>query len=324
MVAQKKHPAISLARTEKLVLFTGFSCNSHCHFCIDLNKRDIPDKSTREIVSEMVKARDLGIEYLELIGGETTIRGDFIPLIGAAKKLGFKDIVVVTNGRMLSYLSFAKDTIKGGITDIIFSIHGPDASLHDALTFAPGAFEQLLRAIANVRSLGLKRIFANTTVVKQNMARLPEIGKLFIQLNIPHAEFIFVDPTYGGAYTNFQGLVPRISEAAPYLRKTLDLGRQWGTRDWCVRYVPLCYFEGYLDQVSEIREVQLFHTRHWAPDFKNEDVGPSRRAIGRAKTKRCEGCQLNSDCEGLWTKYLNQYGDAELKPIGTRGPAKNA
>ncbi|MBI5629739.1 MAG: radical SAM protein [Elusimicrobia bacterium] len=302
-------------KIEKLVLFTGFSCNSHCHFCIDLNKRDLPDKSTQQIVSEMAQARAKGVEYLELIGGETTIRGDFLPLVRTAKKLGFKDVVVVTNGRMLSYPEFARQTVEAGVTDLIFSIHGHDARLHDELTFAPGAFEELLKGIENVRALGFERIFANCTVVRQNMERMPDIGRLFIELDIHHAEFIFVDPTYGGAYTNFKGLVPRIAEAAPYLRETLDIGRRWGTRDWCVRYVPLCHFAEYLDQVSELREVELFHTRHWAPDFKNEDVGGSRKLAARAKTERCEGCALYERCEGLWKEYLRHYGDEELKPV---------
>lgn len=302
-------------RIEKLVLFTGFSCNAHCHFCIDLNKRDLPDKSTRQIVTEMVQARDRGVEYLELIGGETTIRGDFLPIVRTAKKLGFRDVVVVTNGRMLAYPDFARRTVEAGVTDLIFSIHGHDAKLHDELTYAPGAFDDIMKAIENVRKLGFSRIFANCTVVKQNMRHMPDIGRLFTRLDIHHAEFIFVDPTYGGGWSNFNGLVPLISEAAPYMRRCLDIGREWGTRDWCVRYVPLCHFADYLDQVSEIREVRLFRTRHWAPDFKNDDVGASRVVAGRSKPEKCAGCRLNGECEGMWNEYLKRVGDEELHPL---------
>ncbi len=309
-------PAVAPARkrVSKLVLFTGFSCNSHCHFCIDLNKRDLPDKSTGTLIEEMVRARGQGVDYLEIIGGEATIRGDFHALLHAARKLKFKDVVVVTNGRMLAYPEFAKRTVDAGVSDLIFSIHGPDAKLHDELTYADGAFVDLLKGIENVRALGFKRVFANCTVVRQNMERLPDIGRLLVRLEIPHAEFIFVDPTYGGAYTNFHALVPRISEAAPYMRATLDVGRAWGTRDWCVRYVPLCHFDGYLDQISEIREVKIFHTRHWAPDFTNDDVGASRKVAARVKTARCEGCSLYDQCEGVWKEYERRYGDSELTP----------
>ncbi len=302
-------------RTQKLVLFTGFSCSSHCHFCIDLNKRDLPDKSTRKIVEEMMQAKAAGVEYLEMIGGEATIRGDFIPLVRTAKKMGFKDIVVVTNGRMFARPEFAAAAAEAGLTDLVFSIHGPDAKLHDDLTHVPGAFDELIRGVANVRAAGLERIFGNCTVVKQNMKRLPEIAGLFLRLGIHHAEFIFVDPTYGGAYTNFAGLVPRISEAAPHMREALDVGRRGGTKDFVARYVPLCHFAGYLDQISEIREVATFRTRHWAPDFTNDDVGAGRVIAGRSKTKRCEGCSLYDRCEGIWNEYLERLDDSELTPV---------
>lgn len=314
------HGAPSPGRMEKLVLFTGFSCNSHCHFCIDLNKRDLPDKSTRQIVSEMVQAKAAGVEYLEMIGGETTVRGDFIPLVKTAKKLGFKDIVVVTNGRMLAYTKFAKETVAAGVTDLVFSIHGHNAKLHDDLTYAPGSFDDLLKGVENVRKEGLERIFGNCTVIKQNMKHLPDIAKLFLKLKIHHVEFIFVDPTYGGAYTNFDGLVPRISEAAAYMREALDIGRAGGTTDFVARYVPLCHFPDHLDQISEVREVATFRTRHWAPDFKNDDVGAGRAIAGRSKPAKCAGCSLFDRCEGVWNEYLKRVGDDELHPL--KEPAK--
>lgn len=303
------------APAKKVVLFTGYSCSSRCHFCIDLNKRDIPDKSTQQIVAEMVKARAEGAAVLELIGGETTIRADFMPLLRAAKRLGFQDVVVVTNGRMFAYPDFAREAATAGLTDLVLSIHGPDAALHDQLTAAPGSFDQLLKGVENLRAAGFDRLYANCTVVRQNMSRLPEIGRLFLRLGLTHAEFIFVDPTYGGAYTNFEAQVPPISEAAPFMRDTLDLGRAAGTRDWTVRYVPLCHFRGYEDQISELRERRLYQTQHWAPEFVNPDVGSTRPLVSRIKTERCAGCLRFDSCEGIWKEYVKRRGDAELEPI---------
>lgn len=305
---------MSGTRTQKLVLFTGFSCNNRCAFCMNLDKRGLPEKSTREVLRELAAAKAAGVEYLELIGGEPTIREDFLPLLRAARKLAFKDLVLVTNGRMLAYPEFAREAVSAGVTKFILSLHGPDAALHDGLTGSPGAFEQLLRGAANLRALGVRRLFANCTVVRPNMARLPELGRLLLGLGILDAEFIFVDPNAGGP-VHEPALVPRISEAAPFMRQVLDAGRAGGTRDWAVRYVPLCHFQGYLEQVSELREVAVFHTRHWAPDFRNEDVAASRREAGRRKTERCRGCRLFEPCEGLWTGYLERFGDSELSPV---------
>lgn len=300
---------------KKTVIITGYSCNNRCRFCIDTNKRNLPEKSTQEIVSEMIDARKRGRTYLEIIGGEQTIRPDFIYLIKMAKKIGFRDIVMSTNGRMLSYRDYTKRLIDSGVTSIIFSIHGHNAELHDSLTQVKGSFGQLLEGLKNVKQLGLRNVGSNTTIVKQNYKFLPEIGRFIYSLGIRNSEFIFVDPTSGGAHDNFKELVPRISETAPYIRRCLDIGKNNGIAHWHIRYVPLCYFVGYEKQISELYEVSYFQTEHLAPDFKNFDVQLSRKKIARIKIKKCGDCLFSKYCEGIWKEYIRHYGDRELMSI---------
>lgn len=302
-------------KIKKTVIITGYGCNNRCRFCIDADKRDLPDKSTKEIIAEMISAKERGTTYLEIIGGETTIRPDFLQLIKFAKKLGFGTISMATNGRMFSYPEFAKATIEAGLTDVIFSIHGHNAKLHDSLTNVPGSFEQLLKGLENFKKMGFKNLGSNTTIIKDNYKELPKIGEFLYKQGIRNSEFIFVDPSYGAAYRNFFELVPLISIAAPDIKKCLEIGRRNRASHWSIRYVPLCYFTDYLDQVSELREVEIFHSEHLAPDFQNYDVENSRKEIGRAKTQKCAPCKLFDRCEGVWKEYLKHYGDKELRPI---------
>ncbi|MDI6777691.1 MAG: radical SAM protein [Patescibacteria group bacterium] len=292
----------------------GYECNNSCQFCINSNKHELDSKSTKRIIGEMTVARKQGNTYLELIGGEPTIRPDIIDLISFARNLKFKNIVMATNGRMFAYKDFADRMIRAGLTDLIFSIHGHTAELHDSLTQARGSFDQLMRGISNVRSAGLKELGTNTTIVKQNYRQLERIGKLILDLGINNSEFIFVDPQYGAVNDNFLKFVPKISQAAPYILKLLDL-RKGEKAHWHVRYVPLCHFENHLDQISELLESKIFYTQHLAPDFVNSDVEGSRRQIARIKTKICAGCDLFQQCEGIWKLYVQHYGDEELKPI---------
>ncbi|PIS33406.1 MAG: hypothetical protein COT38_05495 [Candidatus Omnitrophica bacterium CG08_land_8_20_14_0_20_41_16] len=305
-----------MGKINKTVIITGYHCNNRCQFCIAADKRQLHNKTTEEIVAEMIDARKRNRTYLELIGGELTVRQDAIYLIKFAKKLGFEFIAMATNGRMLSYKDFAKKLIGAGITDLIFSIHGHNAKLHDALTQSPGSFRQLMQGLENVRKLRLKRIGSNTTIVKQNYRYLPEIGKLLLENDIKNAEFIFADPTYGGVYNNFTKLMPRISDAAAYIHKCLDLVND---RDdiphWHIRYVPLCYFRGYENRISELYEKKTFHTEHLAPDFQNFDVENSRLGISREKPQKCKVCKYYNLCEGIWKEYLRHYGDKELTPV---------
>jgi MoaA/NifB/PqqE/SkfB family radical SAM enzyme len=302
-------------KIKKTVIIVGYRCNNRCQFCNDANKRQLPNKTTGQIKEEMIRARKKETTYLELIGGETTIRPDVLELVSFAKSLGFQTISMSTNGRMYSYLEFTKKMIEAGLTDVIFSIHGHQAKIHDHLTQSPGSFKELLKGLNNFKKIGFKNIGTNTTIVKYNYKYLPQIGRFIHQQGIRNAEFIFVDPNYGGAYDNFEKLVPRISQIAPYVKKCLDISKQNKLPHWAVRYVPLCYFQDYLDQISELQEVATFHTEHLAPDFENFDVENSRQKVGRIKAKKCRNCQLFNLCEGIWKEYFKRYGDRELKPI---------
>lgn len=303
-------------KIQKTVIITGYRCNNHCQFCIDADKRKLHDKTSQEIIAEMIDARKRKRTYLELIGGEATVRPDIIYLIKTAKTLGFEFIVMATNGRMLSYQDFAKKLIAAGLTDVIFSIHGHNAKLHDSLTRSPGSFKELLQGLENIKKMGLRRIGSNTTIVKQNYRNLPQIGKMILEKGIRNSEFIFADPTYGGVYNNFLKFMPRISKSAVYIRKCLDLikGRS-DVLHWHIRYVPICYFKGYEDQISEVYERRMFQTEHLAPDYQNFDVENSRVAIARKKPQKCKICKYYDLCEGIWKEYIRHYGTQELTPV---------
>lgn len=304
------------SQTKKTVIFTDYNCNNNCIFCIDKNKRAIKGKDFKLITKEIKEAKERGTTYLEFIGGEVTIRKDSLDIFSYAKKVGFDTIALVTNGRMLSYKDYARKLLDSGVSHLVISIHGHTKTLHDKLTESEGSYEQMIKGLANLRSLGFDNIGSNTTIVKQNYKYLPRIGQFLLDNKIYNSEFIFVDPNYGAAKDNFKKLVPHISVIAPYVRKCLALKKgDKLVNHWHIRYVPLCYFVEFLDQVSEIEEVKRFKTEHIAPDFVNLSVEESRASVGRIKTKRCDGCKLFDICEGVWKEYIEQYGDSELKLI---------
>lgn len=306
---------------KKTVIFAGYKCNNRCIFCINYDKREIPSPSYSEVKKEMISVRKRGSTYLELIGGEPTIRPDIINLIKFAKELNFDTIMIATNGRMLSYEDFAEKIIKAGLNSIVFSLHGHNAKLHDSLTQVPGSFKQINQGIQNVKDIIRKlkinvSLGTNTTIVKQNYKYLPQIGEYIRKLELYNAEFIFVDPSYGGAYDNFDKIVPKISDIAPYAHKCLDIGKKYKIPHWHIRYVPLCYFTNYLDQISELHEIKIYsNTEHIAPDFYDSNTVENRKKIGRLKPEKCQGCKLYDICEGIWKEYLKHYGDEELQLI---------
>lgn len=302
-------------KIKKTVIFSNYECNNNCIFCVDADKRLLPARTFEEMKKEISGAKKSGSDYLEIIGGEFTIRKDAVEIIKFAKKLKFKNISITTNGRLFSYFDYVEKFVNAGITDIVFSIHGHNEKLHDSLTMAQGSFQQIIESLANLKKLKFKNLGTNTTIVKQNYKHLSEIGKFIFDQGIKNAEFIFVDPTYGGAKNNFEKIVPKISLIAPQIKKCLDIGRINSQPHWHIRYVPLCIFEKYLDQISELDEVKKFQTEHIAEDFVNRDVEGSRRMIARVKGPQCKQCRLNNICEGIWKEYAKHYGFNELTPL---------
>jgi len=299
---------------KKVAIITGYTCNNNCRFCYDANKRkqNIRDLTTFGVKEKLIEARKRGCDYVDFLGGEFTIRHDALELVKFAKRLGFETISITTNGRMFSYKKIAKKFIDAGVNSIIFSVHGHNAKLHDFQTRVLGSFEQLMEGIKNIKELGLP-LFTNTTITRLNYKEFPKIAEFLVELGIVNAEFVFVDPT-GNAFDDFYEIVPKISEAAPYIRRGLDVGIKNNIRHWHIRYVPLCYFQGYEDYISELQPA-FEKEEHYGPEFTNLDVDNSRKAIARVKALQCVNCDYVNKCEGVWKVYAEKYGLDELKPI---------
>jgi MoaA/NifB/PqqE/SkfB family radical SAM enzyme len=297
-------------KIKKTVIITGYSCNNNCVFCLNKYKRGkYKDKDFKEIVKAIREAKYSKTDIIEFIGGEPTLRKDIVTLIRYASKLGIK-VSMATNGRRLSYENFAQSLCQAGIYELIFSLHGHTSVVHDSLTQVSGSYDELIKGLENVKKFKKVRVSINHTIVKQNYRYLPQFARFIKKFNPVSAEFIFVDPTYGAANTNFSFLVPKISNAAPYMRKCIKIGK--GRSSWRLRYVPLCYFADMLDNISEINEKKVFFVRHIAPDFVNNNVILSRINNSRIKSKNCKNCFLNDLCEGIWQKYAQVYGKKEL------------
>lgn len=292
---------------KKTVIVMDYECNNKCIFCCNGNKRNnIKPKTTKEIKRELIKAKKNGSTYIEFIGGEPTIRKDFLEVVNFAKFLEFDIIMLATNGRMLSDFVFAKEIIKHGINFIVFSIHGYNSKMHDYFVNVDGAFDQLISGIKNIKKLGLTNIGTNTTIIKQNYKFLEKIGKLIYNLGIKNSEFIFVDPTIGISKENFFSIVPKYEDVSKYVNKLLSFGERKKIDHWYIRYYPLCFIdEKYHHMVSEIREKKFFQTVHIAPDFINNEVYKSREEIGRVKIDKCKKCHFKTICEGYWQEYVN-------------------
>lgn len=294
-------------------LKVGFKCNNNCIFCAQAHKRTLGNRTTEELKSELEKGRKDSYDEVVFTGGEPTVRSDIVELVKYASDLGYELIQIQTNGRMLSYMGFAKKMIEAGATEFSPSLHGHTWKIHDSQTRCVGSFKQTLQAIKNLVSLGVP-VLTNSVVTKFNYKYLPELVSLLIKLKVDQFQLAYVHPV-GNAWKYFDIVVPRMTDAAPYIMKALDIAKEngYGPGRAMVEAFPPCMMKGYEKFCSEF--YMPHHNRVVDLDQEIPDFEEWRKESGKRKFPQCKECKYNSVCEGPWKEYPERFGSKEFKPV---------
>ncbi len=295
-------------------LCVGFSCNNKCLFCCEEHNKGVKDKTTKQIMKDILNAKKRGVSRMVLTGGEPTIRKDIFKWIHFAKKQGFKEIFIITNGRLCSNMEFCKKLERAGLTHILFSLNGSCSETHDTLTQVPQSFEQIIKGIKNIKKLNSISTVNNTVITKINYKDLPNIANLLVDLQIDYFEFIFVNP-YGFSKDNFDKIVPTYSEIIPYLHKAIDIGIKSNTKV-TAESIPFCFMQGYEKYMTELSMAPI--REKLMPQTNIYNLNESRKKHVKIKGAICKNCKYYSVCEGIWTEYAKHRGFKELKPLSGR------
>ena len=289
-------------------LKTGYDCNSNCVFCVIGDKLFTGNRSTEDCLEEL-RASRATCDDVVFTGAEVTIRSDFFALVAAAKKLGYRNIQIQTNGRMFAYRQFCERAIAAGANEFSPSIHGHVAKLHDGLTRSPGSFDQIVQAIRNLRALG-QRIVTNTVATRQNAKHLPQMARMLVELGVDQFQIAFPHPT-GHAETYFDGVVPRMRDLAPFVMQALQVGIDANVR--CMaEAMPYCQLPGYERYVAELHipPTEIVYDGFVVPDYKRD-----RMERGKTRFLQCAQCRFEPMCEGPWREYPAELGSDEFQPV---------
>jgi len=288
---------------------TGFICNNNCLFCVQAHKKRFGNRRTEEIFTELKDAKCKGCDSVVFTGGEVTIRNDFLVLVRKARDLGFKTIQIQTNARMFSSPDFCSEAIKAGANEFAPALHGHTPSLHDGLTRAEGSFRQTTQAIRNLKEMG-QRVIVNTVVVKPNVMHVPDIARFLVILDVDQFQFAFMHAV-GNAMMNFDSMMPKVSQAAPFIIQGLQIGIDSGKRVMA-EAMPLCTMVGYERFCSEfhIPNTEIRDVDGYDPCFEE-----TRRTKGKVKFEKCKVCKWDALCEGPWKEYPERRGDSEFQPV---------
>jgi len=338
----------TLLRTKRFRLFVGPSCNAHCEFCYYicyLQRRNNP--STEFLKKELEWPRLMGALDVDFSGGEPTVRSDLPELIAYAKALGYRKIAIITNGivsgRTESYLAKLADK---GLNDVLVSIHGHDAQVHDSLVGVPGAFEKVIKTFKYARLTNI-RLRTNTTVTTKNAKYMPELARLLTKFEPYAVNFILFNDWYSPATQ--MSLMPNFEHASHYLKKAIEAISE-SVPKVTIRYIPFCFMEGYEKHIANFPQTP-YDPDEWAPEvqllspdfgvFASHEKIPLMLKIKRYfirgmltnhmkkivdsywlkvvqsgffKPKECEKCSFQLICDGIKKGYEKLYPKYKVYP----------
>jgi len=337
-----------LGITKRIDLNLGYSCNLKCRFCYYQKTMKKPvDLPTEKAKQWLRFFRKKGKENIDLTGGEPTIRKDIVELVRYARDIGYKKICIITNGLKLANKDFAHELAAAGLNDVLFSLHGPTARIHESLTCVPKSYDKIIEGINNIKAADI-RFRSNTVVNGISYQHVGDTAERLIDLGAERLNFILFNPIVEAGGSDGDMNIS-YKEAAPYLQKVIDVNKH-RVKKITVRYMPFCTMKGYEQYITNTPQIQydpdewdylwrtyfrektvvwlgalclgfLLHpsfNRLKSIDFNNakhEAIKWSLTYKNKTKGPICKKCAYEKICDALWRDYAQKKGFEELDCI---------
>lgn len=286
-----------------LDIVLGYDCNAACTYCTITNEMRKRALSTQAIAREIDRAAAAGFREIAFTGGEPTIRNDLSALVRYAKKRGFEDIKVCSNGLRYGYAPYLDHLMEAGVTRFNISAHafGPEA--YEQTTRLHGAFASFNRGIANLLERGIEPTL-DLILKSDTYERIDDWIASFVEKGVRHFQLWLVSLTDGNAENVDQ--LPRMSAIVPHVIRAFDAARAGGFEVVSL-HIPRCLLPGYEDHV---RHPGGGGVRVVTPD-EVFDLRDSR-LTGGVKPEACRSCVYEKGCPGLRADYVGRFGEGEV------------
>jgi AdoMet-dependent heme synthase len=191
-------------------------CNMRCRHCDiwqtareheDLEAQEVPGEFLVETLAGQV-AR--GLLAVDLFGGEPLVRTDVVEIVDGLKRAGLH-VTITTNGTLLTD-ELSAGLVGAGLDQLLVSIDGPTAAIHDSIRGRKGTF---LRAVDRLSafhrlSQGKVRLGINTLVCRENIGDLPAMVDFAVSVGAGQVRLLPYHQCYPfNLYTQDDDLMPR-------------------------------------------------------------------------------------------------------------------
>lgn len=281
------------------------SCNANCIFCADsIEERQKEGPSFTALVSDLKMNRQ-SFEDVIISGGEPTIYRHLFEYLGSARTLHYRHVSISTNGFMLSYPRFTQELISKGVGQFVFSFQTIDSKKYEIITRMRKSFALVTKGMENVQRYG-GQVAINIVMHKLNYTELPEIVNYLINYGAYNIQLSFMNPIGSSVKDGHSTMAIRLTDVMPYIQKCFDIAENRRFKNLFVENIPICALGRYADRST---------------DLKKRDVNREYYCACKTKLERCTGCIHFTQCDGTWSQYYTQFGDAEFQPCAPESKA---
>jgi His-Xaa-Ser system radical SAM maturase HxsC len=270
-------------------------CNHFCLMCSQPPKNK-DDSWLLKDAFDLISLIPESTKNIGFSGGEPTLYGDeLIRLVLHTKtQLPNTSIDLLSNGRAFSDPEYAKKfaDVNHPSCCIAIPIYSDDATLHDFVVQSDGAFDETVKGILNLKSLG-QIVEVRIVLQKQTLKRLVELCE-FIAKNL-----IFVDHValmglemMGFTRANLDQLWVDPYDYKDNLSEAVSILNSYGVKNSVYNH-QLCVIN---------KDVEANYAKSIS-DWKNEYV------------KECDGCTRKSECGGFFSSNVKYRYSEKINPF---------
>ncbi|TDC68047.1 mycofactocin radical SAM maturase [Actinomadura sp. GC306] len=147
-----------------------YACNLSCAHCLSSSgRRDPRELSTAEAKAVIDELEAMQVFYVNIGGGEPTVRPDFWELLdyATAHHVGVK---FSTNGVRITPEA-ARRLAANDYVDVQISLDGATADVNDALR-GPGSYDTAVRAMRNLADAGMRNFKLSVVCTRHNIPQM--------------------------------------------------------------------------------------------------------------------------------------------------------
>lgn len=303
----------------RALLKLGGRCNNDCVFCHAGGSSTVAELPRAEVGRRILRAKAAGCDEVVFSGGEPTSHPDLLSLAAFARRAGLS-FGLVSNGGALADAELRKELLALGMSYLQISLHGPDASTHDALS-GVASFERAVAAIEAFAHQPLE-LGVTTVVCRGNLHFLDDtVGKVSRLLdrpqNLPRPthRLCLLEPK--GRAKERRDLWPELPVASAAVARALAIGRRRfgdGVRRGYDGF-PRCLAPASLSSLDDLGSHRFQLVQETLDDgLYAADEG--RRAYGEP----CKICHHRPRCPGVYEGYFPFASDF-LRPSKRPSPS---